>query len=179
MNAASAAKSRSISNVSTTLRFRSCTAWVSMSTWYAPNGTIAIAFTTSFRRGVTQGKFTVFPSQVNVASIVIAKSRPYENTSPKLRAAPDASKRESCSMSVLPQTSRCGLPGSQETRSRCWPNMAIPSRWQNSFALPTGYYRRSMRPEHAADAGSVRIVDCNNSSICGAAIPNYGRNWLS
>lgn len=52
--------------------------------------------------GVTQGKFTGSPSAANVLSIGIAKSRPYENTSPKLLAAPGASKRESCSISVLP-----------------------------------------------------------------------------
>lgn len=111
--------------------------------------------------------------------IVKTKSRPYENTSPKLLAVPCVPKRISCSTSVSPQTNRDDLPNSRRTECRSWRNTATPSRWRNSFAPLTGYCRRSTRPGHAADAGSARTAKYNISSTCDAIIPNYGQNWSS
>lgn len=126
-----------------------------------------------------QERFTGSRSAANASSIGIAKSRPYENTSPKLLAVPCVPKRISCSTSVSPQTNRDDLPNSRRTECRSWRNTATPSRWRNSFAPLTGYCRRSTRPGHAADAGSARTAKYNISSTCDAIIPNYGQNWSS
>ena len=129
--------------------------------------------------GRMQERFTGSRSAANASSIGIAKSRPYENTSPKLLAVPCVPKRISCSTSVSPQTNRDDLPNSRRTECRSWRNTATPSRWRNSFAPLTGYCRRSTRPGHAADAGSARTAKYNISSTCDAIIPNYGQNWSS
>lgn len=126
--------------------------------------------------GTTRGIFTGSRSAANASSIGIAKSRPYENTSPKLLAVPCAPKRISCSTSVSPQTNRDDLPNSRITECRSWRNTATPSRWRNNFAPLTGYCRRSTRPGRAADAGSARTAKYSISSICDATIPNYGRS---
>ena len=129
--------------------------------------------------GVTRGGFTGSRSAANASSIGIAKSRPYENTSPKLLAVPCVQKRISCNTSALLRTNRDDLPNSRRTECRSWRNTATPSRWRNSFAPLTGYCRRSTRPGHAADAGSARTAKYNISSTCDAIIPNYGQNWSS
>lgn len=126
--------------------------------------------------GTTRGRFTGSRSAANASSIGIAKSRPYENTSPKLLAVPCVPKRISCSTSVSPQTNRDDLPNSRRTECRSWRNTATPSRWRNNFAPLTGYCRRSTRPGRAADAGSARTAKYSISSICDATIPNYGRS---
>lgn len=126
--------------------------------------------------GTTRGRFTGSRSAANASSIGIAKSRPYENTSPKLLAVPCVPKRISCSTSVSPQTNRDDLPNSRITECRSWRNTATPSRWRNNFAPLTGYCRRSTRPGRAADAGSARTAKYSISSICDATIPNYGRS---
>ncbi len=129
--------------------------------------------------GGTKGRFTGSRSAANVLSIGIARSHPYEDTSPKSPAARAVSQKTSCSISALLRTSRVDLLGSRTTKSLSWLNTATPSRWRNNFALPTGCCRRSTRPGRAADAGSVRTADCNSLSTCGAIIPNYGRTWSS
>lgn len=78
--------------------------------------------------GTTRGRFTGSRSAANASSIGIAKSRPYENTSPKLLAVPCVPKRISCSTSVSPQTNRDDLPNSRITECRSWRNTATPSR---------------------------------------------------
>ena len=126
--------------------------------------------------GRMKGRFTDSRSAANASSTGIAKSRPYENTSPKLLAVPCVPKRISCSTSVSPQTNRDDLPNSRRTECRSWRNTATPSRWRNNFAPLTGYCRRSTRPGRAADAGSARTAKYSISSICDATIPNYGRS---
>ncbi len=129
--------------------------------------------------GGLKGRFTGSRSAANVLSIGIARSHPYEDTSPKSPAAHFVPKQTSCSISALQQTNRSAWPGLRATKNHSWPNTVTPSRWRNSFAPLTGCCRRYIQPECAADAGSVRIADCNSLSTCGAIIPNYGRNWSS
>ena len=140
---------------------------------------LLLFFANAVGGGRMQERFTGSRSAANASSIGIAKSRPYENTSPKLLAVPCVPKRISCSTSVSPQTNRDDLPNSRRTECRSWRNTATPSRWRNSFAPLTGYCRRSTRPGHAADAGSARTAKYNISSTCDAIIPNYGQNWSS
>lgn len=126
--------------------------------------------------GRMKGRFTDSRSAANASSTGIAKSLPCVNTSPKLLAVLCVPKRISCNTLALLRTNHDDLPDLRRTKYRSWRNTDTPSIWRNSFAPLTGYYHRSTRPEHVADAGSSRTAKYSISSICDATIPNYGRS---